>query len=73
MKDPMSLALDDLSRFAAEADSNVAMVAEVKKVQAMYEGQTSAWREAEAARRDADSTLATVCELLKIKPGEMVP
>ena len=73
MKDPVALALDDLSRFAAEADSNVAMVAEVKKVQALYEGQTNAWMQAEAARRDAENTLATVCSLLNIKPGELVP
>ena len=73
MKDQVAQALDALAQFAAVADSNVAMVAEVKKVQAMYDGHTNAWREAEAARRDADSTLATVCQLLKIKPGELIP
>ena len=73
MKDPIAVALEDLSKFAAETDSNVALVAEVDKVRAMYEGQTNAWMAAEAARRDAESALSTVCALLKINPGELVP
>jgi hypothetical protein len=73
MKDPVAQALDALAQFAAETDSNTAMVDMVKKVQAVHESQTNAWREAEAARRDAESTLETVCQLLKIKPGELIP
>lgn len=73
MTDPLAQALNELSRFAETTDSNTAMVAEIKKVQSMHESQISAWVAAEAARRDAESALATVCALLKINPGELVP
>jgi len=80
MKDAVTTALEELELYAKTADSNAAMVAEVRKVCEMHKAHLSAWAEAEIARlgareerRLAESAVATICQMFKIKPGELVP